>query len=166
VLADFNIFSRIRDRGATGILTAVLVGTLVVALALFLLFGNGSTSRILLFPVQTGKRLVAEQRLLPRKGGLERDIVELVEGVLIGPTRHDAKRLFPRGGRVVAAMLNGGTLYLDLSASILANDPDVPLAGQAALAALGRSIRFNFPRVRKVVFLVDGQSPRFSADAR
>jgi hypothetical protein len=166
VPAKLDIFSPIRDRGAPGILGAVFIGILVVALALFLLFGNGTTSRILFFPHQTGRRLVTEQRSLPRRGGFEKDVVELVEGVLLGPTRHDAQRLFPRGGRVIAAMMNGRTLYLDLSASILVTDPDVPLAGEDALDALAHSIRFNFPRVREVVFLLDGQSPRFAKGAR
>jgi hypothetical protein len=161
VLSKFDIFSPIRDRGAPGILGAVFVGVLVVSVAFFLFFGNGTTNRILFFPALTGRSLVAEQRSLPRRGGFEKDVTELVEGVLLGPTRHDAQRLFPRGGRVTAAMMGRGTLYLDLSPLILVEDPDVPLAGKDALDALARSIRFNFPRVRSVVFLVDGQPPRF-----
>jgi hypothetical protein len=166
VLAKFDILSPIRDRGAPGILGAVFIGVLAVAVVFFLFLGNGTTSRIIFFPTQTGKRLVAEQRFLPRRGGFEKDVAELVEGVFLGPTRHDAQRLFPRGGRVTAAMVNGRTLYLDLSSTILMNDPDAPLTGKDALNALARSIRFNFPRIREVVFLVDGQSPRFGTGAR
>jgi hypothetical protein len=166
VPAQFGIISRIREKGIPAILALAFLGTLALSLLLFLLVGNGSTSRILFFPVQKGRRLVAEQRFLPRRGGFEKDVVELVEEVLLGPTRHGAERLFPHGGRVVAAMMGGRTLYLDLSPSILDADTEIPITGREALDALARSIRFNFPRVRQVVFLIDGQHPRFAADAR
>jgi hypothetical protein len=166
VLSRLGIISRVREKGAPAVLGLAFVGVLALSLLLYLALGNGATSRILFFPVQKGRRLVAEQRYLPRKGGIEKDIVELVEGVLLGPTRHDAQRLFPHGGRVTAAMLGGRTLYLDLTPAILADDPEITLRGREALDALARTIRFNFPRVREVVFLVDGQSPRFAAAVR
>jgi hypothetical protein len=58
-------------------------------------------------------------------------------------------------------MINGRTLFLDLSPEVLVPDTDVPVSGQDALHDLERSIRFNFPRVKDVVFLIDGQQPRF-----
>jgi hypothetical protein len=58
--------------------------------------------------------------------------------------------------------MHGRTLYLDLSPDLLQADPDVPLGTQDALALLERTLRFNFPRIREVVFYIDGQVPRFS----
>jgi hypothetical protein len=118
-------------------------------------------SRVLFFPPLAGHRLVAEQRFLPRHRGLEREAAELVEGVLLGPTRHDAVRLFPRGGSVISVMASGRTLYVDLTPQVLVDDPEVPLKGQDALDALGRSLRVNFPRLKEVIFFIDGQQPRF-----
>ena len=69
--------------------------------------------------------------------------------MLLGPTRHDALRLFPRGATVTAVMVSGRTLYLDLTPQILVDDPEVPLKGPEALAALTRSLRLNFPRLRR-----------------
>jgi hypothetical protein len=137
-----------------------------LSLLLFLLVGNGRVERTMYFPAQTGRRVIAEQRFLPRQGSLENDIKEVAEGVLLGPARPDARRLFPRGGSVLAVMMNGRTLYMDLSPAVLAKDPEVPLTVQAALDALERSIRFNFPRFRDVVFFVDGQSPRFAENKK
>lgn len=162
VLDRFDFILRMRMRGAPAIIGAVFLGTLALSLLLFLLLGNGMVGRILFFPAQAGRRLIAEQRFLPRQGSIEKDVAELAEGVLLGPTRHDALRIFPRGGSVIAAMANGRTLYLDLSPQLLADDPEVPLKGQDALDALTQSLKFNFPRFKEVVFLIDGQSPRFA----
>ncbi|MGA2975765.1 MAG: GerMN domain-containing protein [Spirochaetia bacterium] len=162
VLDRFDFILRMRIRGTPAVIGAVFLGTLTLSLLLFLFLGDGRVGRILFFPAQASRRLIAEQRFLPRRGSIEKDVVELAEGVLLGPTRHDALRVFPRGGSVIAAMVSGRTLYLDLSPQLLADDPEVPLKGQDALNALDHSLKFNFPRFQEVVFLIDGQSPRFA----
>jgi hypothetical protein len=163
VLDRLDFLFRIRVRGRPLVLGAAFLGALLFSLLLFLLPGNGKVVRVLFFPAQTGRGIVAEERLLPRHHILEQDVAELAEGVLLGPTRHDALRIFPRGGSVLSSLVHGRTLYIDLSARLLVEDPEVPLKGEDALAALARSIRFNFPRVRQIVFFIDGQSPRFPA---
>jgi hypothetical protein len=161
VLDRFDFILGMRLRGKAAILGLAFLGTLALSLLLFLFLGNARVSRILYFPTQGGRRLVAEQRYVPRQRGMEKDVAELAEGVLLGPTRHDAVRLFPRGGRVVSAMVSGRTLYLDLSPQVLLEDPEVPLKGAEALNALTRSVRYNFPSLKDVVFFIDGQQPRF-----
>jgi len=162
VLDRFDFIVRMRLRGRPAILGLVFLGVFVLSLALFLLIGSRNEGRILYFPAETGGRMVAEERFLPRQNSFERNVAELVEGVLLGPTRNDAVRIFPRGGSVLSAMISGRTLYLDLSPNLLVDDPEVPLKGPDALDALARSIRFNFPRLREIVFYIDGQPPRFA----
>jgi hypothetical protein len=119
--------------------------------------------RILYFPREQGNGFVAESRFLARRHGLEGNIAELVNGVLLGPARHDAARLFPRGATVRAVMVRGRTLYLDLTSHVLEADPEVPLTGGAALDALEKTIRLNFPSVHEIVLYIDGQTPSFPA---
>ena len=161
MLDRFDFIFRMRLRRRPAILGLVFLGVLALSLALFLLVGSRGEGRILYFPAQTGARMVAEERFLPRRNSLEGNVTELVEGVLLGPTRTDAERIFPRGGSVLSTMISGRTLYLDLSPKLLVGDPEVPLKGLDALGALARSIRSNFPRFREIVFYLDGQSPRF-----
>jgi hypothetical protein len=161
VLDRFDFILGMRVRGKAAIVGLVFLGTLVVSLLLFLLLGNERVGRIFFFPTQGGRRLVAEQRDVPRRPGIEKDITELADGVLLGPTRHDALRLFPRGVTVTSAMVSGRVVYLELSPQVLVDDPEVPLKGRDALDALARSIRYNFPMVKEVVFFIDGQQPRF-----
>ena len=166
MLDRLDFLLRLRLSKAAAICGEVLLGTLVLSLLLFLLFGNGRVERTVFFPAHSGRRLIAEQRFIPRQGSLEKDIKEVAEEVLLGPSRPDAKRLFPRGATVIAAMVSGRTLYLDLSPMLLAQDPEVPLRGRTALDALARTIRFNFPRFRGVVFFIDGQAPRFAENKK
>ena len=156
---DFILRARLRGRSLA--LGVAFLGVLIFCLLFFLLAGDGKVMRVLFFPVQAGRGMVAEERLLPRHGRLEQDVAELAEGVLLGPTRHDALRIFPRGASVLSSMLRGRTLYINLSSRLLLEDPEVPLKGQDALTAFARTLRFNFPRLRQIVFFIDGQSPRF-----
>jgi hypothetical protein len=162
MLGRYDFLLQTRLRGRPAVIGLIFAGVLVLSLLLFLFFGNGKSERLLFFPSLTGRRMVAEERFLPRHRTLEENAAELAEGVLLGPTRNDALRIFPRGGSVLSSLIHGRTLYLDLTPNLLEDDPEVPLKGQAALDALGRSLRFNFPAIREIVFFIDGQLPRFT----
>jgi hypothetical protein len=161
VFRNADFFLSLRLRGKAAIAGCVILGALLVSVVAFLLVGNGRVERILYFPRDHGVGFVAEPRFLTRHRGLEGNITELVNSVLLGPSRPDAARLFPRGAMVRAAMLRGHTLFLDLTSHVLDTDPEVPLAVPRALDALGDSIRLNFPRVREIDLYIDGQIPRF-----
>ncbi len=158
---DFILDMRLRGRPA--IVGYVILGVLLVSLVTFLLVGNRRVERILYFPREHGHGFLAEPRFLTRHRGAEDNIAELVSSVLLGPSRHDAARLFARGATVRAAMLRGHTLYLDLTARVLEVDPEVPLSGSEAFEALDKSILLNFPRVHEIVLYIDGQLPRPAA---
>jgi hypothetical protein len=150
-----------RLRGPAAAVGAAFVGTLVVSGLLFFLLGNSRVGRILFFPSQPPGRIVAEMRYVPRHQTLEENVQETADNVFLGPTRPDAVRLFARGATVTAVMVSGRTLYLDVTPQILVDDPEVPLKGPDALAALTRSLKQNFPRFAEVVFFIDGQAPHF-----
>ncbi len=158
---EFLLDARLRGRPA--IIGYVILGALAISILVFMFTGYRRVERVLYFPREHGTGLVTEARFVTRHNGLPDNVTELVESVLLGPTRHDAARLFPRGASVRAALIRGHTLFLDLSARILEEDPEVPLKGSDALAALNRSIRFNFPRLREIVIYIDGQVPRFGS---
>jgi hypothetical protein len=162
VLDRLDFLFRMRLRGASAAVGAAFAAVLVVSLALFLLLGNSRAARILYFPSVTGSRTLAEIRLVPRRAGVEKNVQETADSVLLGPTRPDAERLFPRGATVTAVMASGRTLYVDLTPQVLAADPEVPLKGEEALAVFTRSLRLNFPRFSEVIYLIDGQVPRFA----
>jgi hypothetical protein len=104
--------------------------------------------------------LVAEERFLPRHHDADRDVRELVEAALLGPSRHGAAPLFPPAATIRTLMVRRRVLYVDLSAQAAIPDLLAPLPLGEAAGALGRAIRFNFRWIREIVFSVDGQTPR------
>ena len=134
---DFILQARLRGRPA--IVGAALLGAFALSVLLFLLLGNGKVSRVLFFPDSPGRALVAEQRLVPRHRPLEGDVRELVDGVLLGPMRHDLARLFPRGATVQTLVVREPRLYVDLSPTAAIPDAEAPLAA----AGGGRSRALN-----------------------
>ena len=161
MLDRLDFILRMRLRGRPLVFGAAFLGVLFSPCFSSCSRGTGKWC-VFFFPC-ADRGMVAEERLLPRHRIMEQDVAELAEGVLLGPTRHDALRIFPRGGSVLSSLVHGRTLYIDLSPRLLVEDPEVPLKGEDALTALARSIRFNFPRVRQIVFFIDGQLPHFPA---
>lgn len=141
----------------------VFLGALVLSLSFALSVGNARARRVLFFPAGAPGRVAIEDRYLPNHRGLEGDLRELVDGEILGPTRRDAALLFPRDVRVRSLFVRSRVVYIDLSPELVFAGPEQPLHGEQALALLDKSIRFNFPRVREVVYTVDGQAPRFAA---
>ena len=161
MVRHIDFFLDMHLRGRPAIVGYIILGALLISVVAFLAAGNRRAERILYFPREHGKGLVAEPRFLALHSGLEGNITELVNSVLLGPGRHDEARLFPRGATVRAVMLRGRTLYLDLTSRVLDTDPELPLNGPGAFDALGKSIRLNFPSVHEIVLYVDGQVPHF-----
>lgn len=155
---DFILRARVRGKAAAAGL--VFLGACLLSVLLFLLLGNGKVGRVLYFPDAGGTHLVAERRSVPRHPGLEAGVREVVDGALLGPMRPDLARLFPRGVTVQVLIVRERVLYLDLSAGAALPDPEVPLAATAAVDALARTLRSNFPRLRGLSVTIDGQEPR------
>src|SRR5208337_1221653 len=107
VLNRFDFLLRIRLRGGPAAIGAAFVGTLAISLLLFFVFGNSKVPRILYFPSLPLGRIVAEMRYVPRHQTIEENVEETADNVLLGPTCHDALRLFPRGVTVTAVMASG-----------------------------------------------------------
>jgi hypothetical protein len=155
---DFILGARVRGKAA--VVGGVFLGACALSVLLFLLLGNGKVGRVLYFPDGLGTRLVAERRSVPRHPGLEESAREVADGVLLGPMSPDLARLFPRGVIVQSLVVHDGVLSVDLSAAAALPDAEAPLAGTAAVEALVRSLRANFPRLREIAVTVDGQVPR------
>jgi hypothetical protein len=166
VLDRLDFLFRIRLGRRQQIAGLVLIGVLAISLALTLTVGTARLKRVLFFPADGLGRLVAEERFLPNHRGLERNIRELVDGEILGPTRHDAGLLMPREVTVRTLFVRSRVLYLDLSEELVLPGPDVLLQGAGALKVMEKAILFNFPRVRQVVFTVGGQAPRFAEEKK
>ncbi len=144
----------------------VFLGVLALSLALAFTVGGARARRVVVFPAAGSARIVAEERYLPNHHDLEKNLRELVDGEILGPAARGSALLFPRDVTVRSLFVRSRVLYMDLSPELVLEGPEQPLHGEQALAVLEKSIRFNFPHVRSVVFTVGGQVPRFSAEEK
>ncbi len=132
---------------------------LLLSLVLFLT-GPHWARRTLFFPQISSQKLVGEIRFLPRRASLEQDVQLLVEEVILGPEMPMHRPLLPRETRLLSVLARQRRVYLSLSHGILREGGESPFGAGEALQALSDVILFNFPRIRHLELLIDGQVPR------
>jgi hypothetical protein len=149
-------------RATDRLLILASAGVFVVLLGfslVLLLAGGHWARRILFFPETTSRKLAGETRFLPRRGGLAGNVRLLVEEALLGPTLPLHGRILPRSTRLQTVLVRKGNVYISLSQGLLRQDRECPYDPQEALEALGTAIRFNFPWIRSLNLLIEGQVP-------
>jgi hypothetical protein len=104
-------------------------------------------------------KLAGESRFLPRRRNLERDVQLLVEELILGPELPMHRLLLPRETRLLSVLARQRRVYLSLSHGILREGGESPFKPDEAMQALSDVILFNFPRIRHLELLIDGQVP-------
>jgi hypothetical protein len=166
VPAKTGFFGYLRLDKRAAIAGSAFLGVLALSILFFTLFGNSRIKRVFFFPMGASGRLVTEARFVPNYGDIERDIGELVNGEILGPVDHGMKLLIPRDVTVGSLFVRDRILYLDLSADFAVLGRELPLTGADSLGVLRKSISFNFPGIRDIIFLVDGQAPAYAQNLK
>ncbi len=145
----------------------LLLVVLFLSLGFFLLGGNRMVQRTFFFPeVKAPHRefevtVSGEERVIPRQGKVLENIRLLVEEVILGPLSHTHTRLISAETKVYSLVLDQSVLYLNLSGDMLELDPQVALPVEVQIQALGNTVLFNFPFLKKIFIFVEGQIPDF-----
>lgn len=125
---------------------------------------SGRERRVLFFPELSGTggplRLMGEVRYVPYRADPGADLRVLVEETILGPADHRAHRILPRAAEVISAHVQDATAYLNLSRHAWFEPTPVPSSGGERLRALADAIHYNFPGLREVRMLIEGQEPR------
>ena len=103
-----------------------------------------------------------EVRYVPYRSHAELALRLLVEETILGPADHRTYHLLPAGVRVISTHVADGVAYVNLSHHALLGVTAVPSTGAERIRTLTDIILFNFPRLRAVHVLVDGQEPRLA----
>ena len=144
----------------------IVGGAFLLSLLLSLLFyfvaREPLARRTLFFPSMTSPLLSGEDRLLPVRRGQEANLRLLVDELILGPAQSSHLRVLPRRTQVVSLILRRGSLYLNLSREVLFPDEDGIGSVGDALQAVGNTLWYNFPRLRRVHIFIDGQVPRLA----
>jgi hypothetical protein len=115
--------------------------------------------RVLFFPEQNTGKLVGERRFLPPRKGLTSQIELYVQELILGPSEPFLTRIVPREVRLQSVIARDGEVYVSLSREIIQTRPDASLSFDQSLQAIANGVLFNFPSVRDLYLLVEGQIP-------
>ena len=115
--------------------------------------------RVLFFPEQTTGKLVGERRFLPPRRGLTSQIEMYVQELILGPSDPLLTRIVSRDVHLLSVIARDGEVYVSLSREIIQTQPDALLSFDQSLQAIANGVLFNFPAVRDLHLLVEGQIP-------
>ena len=115
--------------------------------------------RVLFFPETTTGKLVGERRFLPPRSGLTSQIELYVQELILGPSNPLLTRIVPRHVRLRSVIARNGQVYVSLSREIIELQPDAPLSFDQSLQAIANGVLYNFPKIRDLYLLVEGQIP-------
>ena len=140
------------------ILGALFVFLFLVPLALHVVT-KPWRAHVLFFPEMNTGQLVGERRFLPRRTQLSSRVELYVQELVLGPTDPLLTRIVPRDVRLHSVIERQAAVYVSLSREILAFQPDVPLSFEQTLQTIANGVLYNFPEVRTLHLLVEGQLP-------
>ena len=140
------------------ILGALFLFLFVLSLGLYLA-SKPWTVRVLFFPETSSGRLVGERRFLPPRRGLTSQIELYVQELILGPSDPLLDRIVPADVDLLSVITRQGKVYISLSRDILTLRPDARLSFDQTLQAIANGVLYNFPQVRSLHLLVEGQLP-------
>ncbi len=148
--------------------TIILAGALalifLISAVSYLIWGNEQEEQVLFFPVNQTLEARGEGRILPRKDTKEQEIELLVREILLGPFNVNYMPVVPGDSRIRSILLREETLYIDFTIDVVFQEAGSALSLRESLAYIGRSIQFNFPRVRKIVYSINGNQLESSSE--
>lgn len=115
--------------------------------------------RVLFFPETVTGRLVGERRFLPPRRGLTANVELYVKELILGPADPLLSRVVPRDATLQSVLSRQGEVYVSLSKEIVDLSPDAALSFDQAMQAIASGVLYNFPHVKRLYLLVEGQLP-------
>lgn len=148
--------------------TIILAGALalifLISAVSYLIWGNEQEEQVLFFPTHQTMEARGEARILPRKDTKEQEIELLVKEILLGPFNINYMPVVPRDSRIRSIMLREDTLYIDFTIDVVFQEAGSSLSLQESLSYIGHSIQFNFPRVRNIIYSINGNQIELPAE--
>ncbi len=137
----------------------LFVSALLVSVLARVVWPPERVERTLFFPGTTTDALSGEVRLLPRPRSLEHDISNVARDLLLGPAGIWHSRALPRTASVQSVVIVDQRLFLDLSREVLFTSQEVRVNLQIGLAAMEKTLRFNFRQLEEITVTIGGRLP-------
>ncbi len=113
----------------------------------------------LYFSDREGRGLIPEERELPEGDHLEARVEAVLGALVAGPLVGDALPVLPQSARLLRVFFDAdtGTLYADFDAALVRDHPGGSTAEWKTWTSMVRTLRANFPEVRRLQLLVQGE---------
>jgi hypothetical protein len=149
---------RIDNKSVRFIFGSLFLFLIVLSLFFYFLSRPWST-RVLFFPDSATGRLVGERRFLPPRRGVTANVELYVQELILGPADPLLTRVVPRDVTLQSVLSRQGEVYVGLSKEIIDLSPEATLSFDLAIQTIANGVLFNFPHVRRLYLLVEGQLP-------
>lgn len=106
----------------------------------------------------TADKLVTEAREIAVGGGMESQVRAVIKELIRGPEGGGRVSSIPRDTELLQAFWveESQTLFLDFNRAFVSNHPGGSAGEYYTISMVIKTVRVNFPAVRRVQFLVDG----------
>lgn len=137
---------------------ALFLFLIVLSLSFYFLSTPWS-ARVLFFPETATGRLVGERRFLPPRRELTANVELYVQELILGPADPLLSRVVPRDVTLQSVLSRQGEVYVSLSKEIVDLSPGAALSFDRAVQTIANGVLYNFPHVKRLYLLVEGQLP-------
>lgn len=149
---------RIDNKSVRFIFGTLFLFLIVLSLSFYFLSKPWST-RVLFFPDSATGRLVGERRFLPPRRGVTANVELYVQELILGPADPLLTRVVPIDVTLQSVLSRQGEVYVGLSKEIIDLSPEAALSFDQAMQTIANGVLYNFPHVRRLYLLVEGQLP-------
>jgi hypothetical protein len=149
---------RIDNKSVRFIFGTLFLFLIVLSLSFYFLSKPWST-RVLFFPDSATGRLVGERRFLPPRRGVTANVELYVQELILGPADPLLIRVVPIDVTLQSVLSRQGEVYVGLSKEIIDLSPEAALSFDQAMQTIANGVLYNFPHVRRLYLLVEGQLP-------
>ncbi len=149
---------RVDSRSVRLILAAIFILIVVVSLTLYFA-SKPWRARVFFFPERKTSALVGERRFLPPRRGLAGNLTLYIQELLLGPSDPLLSPVVPNDVELQSVIDRQGIVYVSLSRQIIDLSADATLSIDETIQAIGNGVLYNFPKVRQLFILIEGQLP-------
>lgn len=135
-----------------------LILAALISIVWFFVFPKPYERVVLFFPHAIHKTLEGESRPVVYRSNTEDKIRVITQEMLAGSVDMIKIPIFDRSSSLSGVFYNGntGNLIISINMDVSKNVQNITYPLEDALAALERSIRFNVPQVKEVIFTING----------
>ncbi|WP_124032234.1 GerMN domain-containing protein [Olavius algarvensis spirochete endosymbiont] len=139
------------------ILTASFFISFILSVIAYRLFRPPYEGRVFYYPVNTGAKIKSELRVIPIRENVEEQLAVFLEELLLGPASLELTKTLAKGTAINNVAIVEKIAYVDFSRQILNTEKELPISYDEAFDNIRHNIEFNFSRIEKVVFTIEGR---------